>query len=300
MKLELNCCLPFVNGLRRALISHVPSFSLNTTFIVNETSYNDDILKLRISMIPVKESFKTILKKENTTNHIISITSSDFENASDFDKIMPNIFLFDLKPNQKIHIECETEKGYGYQNARWQVIQTPIMKKIETVEIKKNYDIKIVQEYTPELLTDNVINETKCLIDRTAVERLNEIHNTTIINFKHNKEYELSFESDYYCETYCLKQAFEYLKQLFSKLEYSIIHHPDLHILKFENRCHTFGNIFQYYLQQECTFASYTKEHYLDNFIILKFNNHQELSILEKIKERINLDLIQLEESLSF
>lgn len=294
MKLKLNCSLPFVNGLRRALISYVPSFSLNTIFIENETSYNDDILKLRISMIPIKEACKTKLEKENTTNEIIKITSSDFENINE-NIIMPNIFLFDLKPKQKIIIECETEKGYGYQNARWQVIQTPIMKKVETIEIKKN-DITIVQEHAPELLTDNRINKNKCLIDRTAVERLNEISN--IITFKHkDKEYELSFESDYYSEMYCLEHALNYLKQLFSKLEYDIIHHLELHILKFKNKCHTLGNILQYYLQKECKFASYTKEHYLDNFILVKFDNSQDLTILEKIRKQILQDLIQLEQS---
>lgn len=296
MKLKLNFPLPFVNGLRRALISYVPSFSLNTKFIENETSYNDDILRLRISMIPVKEHLVTRLEKENTTKDIIKITSSDFENINE-EHIMPGIFLFDLKPNQKIIIECETEKGFGFQNARWQVIQTPIMKKIETVEIKKNYDLKLIQEHAPELLKNNKIDKNKCLIDRTAVERINEF--CKIITFKHkDNAYELEFEADYYSEIYCLHHALEYLKQLFSpkNFEYEIIHHPELHILKFPNKCHTLGNILQYYLQQECKFASYTKPHYLDDFILVKFDNEQEVSILEKIRKQILQDLVKLEQ----
>lgn len=295
MKLKLNFPLPFVNGLRRALISYIPSFSFNTRFIENETSYNDDILRLRISMIPVKEHLITRLEKENTTNNIIKITSSDFENNNE-EHIMPGIFLFDLKPKQKIIIECYTEKGYGYQNARWQVIQTPIMKKIEIVEIIKN-DIKLVQEHAPELLINNTIDTNKCLIDRTAVERINEI--SKIITFKQNdNDYELTFDSDYYSEIYCLQHAFDYLKQLFSKknFEYEIIHHPELNILKFQNKCHTFGNILQYYLQEECNFASYTKPHYLDNFILVKFDNDQDISILEKILKQILQDLIIMEQ----
>ncbi len=288
MKLHLNFPLPIINGLRRSLISHVPSFSLNTKFIENETSYNDDILRLRISMVPVKHNLSTRIEKENKTTDIIKITSSDFENEN----IMPNIFLFDLKPNQKICIECETEQGFGYQHARWQVIQTPIMKLIETVEIKKGYDIKQIETHSPELLTNGKINKNKCLIDRTAVERLNEIEK--IITFKNNGEYELSFEADFYSEIYCLHHALEHLKQLFSKLDYEIIHHPEMNLLKFQGKTHTFGNIMQYYLQQHCAFASYTKEHYLDNHILIKFIGT--LEILEQIRKQILQDLDQLEQ----
>lgn len=293
MKLRLKFPLPFVNGLRRSLISNIPSFSLNSTFIENETSYNDDILRLRISMIPVKEHIMTKLDKTNKTKNSITITSNDFDNN---EHIMKDIYLFDLKPGQSINIECETEKGYGYQNARWQVIQTPIMKMIEDVKIKKQIDIEKIKTISPELIVNNKIDKEKCLIDRTAVERVNEVFEN-VISFVHQGEYELSFEADYYSEIYCLHYALENLKQIFASIdeEYELIHDPKMKILKF-NKSHTFGNIMQYYLQQKCSFAAYTKDHYLNNYILVKFVHDYPKKILEEIREQVLQDLKQLEQ----
>ena len=291
MKLHLKFPLPFVNGLRRSLISYVPSFSLNSNIIENETSYNDDILKLRISMIPVKQHLECLLEKENTTNKTINITSTDFQN----DHLMQNIWLFDLKPGQKISIRCDTERGFGYQNARWQVIQTPLMKKLENVEIKK-YDLEKIKTISPELIKNNKIDKEKCLIDKTAVQRINEIIPGTI-RFQDQGEYELYFEADFYSEIYCLHHALEHLKQLFEKLDYEIIHDPKMKILKFENRSHTFGNILQYYLQKHkgVNFACYVKDHYLNDYILIKFD-HEKIEILEEIRKQILEDLNQLEQ----
>ena len=288
MKLRLKFPLPFVNGLRRSLISHVPSFSLNTTIHQNETSYNDDILKLRIGLIPVNQHLSCSLEKVNDTKKTIRITSSDFSN----EHIMPNIYLLDLKPNESISIQCETKAGYGYQNARWQVIQTPMMKKIETVNIKK-MDMEKIKTISPELIKDNKIDSEKCLMDRTAVERINE-RMPGMITFHNEGEYELNFEADFYSEIYCLHHALEHLKQLFDELNYEVIHHPSIKILKFQNKSHTFGNILQYYLQKSCSFACYTKEHYLDDYILIKFEG--DLVILDEIRKQILHDLTQLEQ----
>lgn len=288
MKLILNNSLAFINGLRRSLISYVPSFSLNTKFIENETDYNTDILNLRISMIPVKTQFKCSLQKTNNTDKIIKITSNDFNNEN----IMQDIFIFNLKPKQTIHIECESEMGYGYQHSRWQVIQTPWMKKIEDVVFKK-YDAEKFISIVPELFINGKLDKQKCLIDRTAVAKLNEI--SPIVTFTHNGDYELGFESNYYDEKFCLDKAFEHLKQLFNSFEYEIIHDPNIKILKFNNRSYTFGNILQYYLQQKCNFSSFIKPHHLDNYILIKMDNN--LSILEDIRKQILLDLEQFQQS---
>ena len=287
MKLLLKFHIAFVNGLRRSLISNIPSFSLNTKFIENETSYNNDILNLRFAMIPVKKHLSCRLEKTNETARNIIITSNDFEN----EHIMKDIFLFELKPNESIHIECETERGYGFQDARWQVIQTPMMKLIQEVVIKK-HDIEKIKTIAPELITDGKLDKKKCLMDRTAVERLNQID--PIVFYKNSGEYELYFESDYYSEDYCLKQALSHLKQLFEKLEYEVIPNQNLTILKFHEKSFTFGNIIQYYLQKVCNFATLNKEHYLDNFVVLKFD--EPISILEETRVKILEDLNHFEQ----
>lgn len=289
MKLFLKYPLALVNGLRRSLISHIPSFSLNSNFIENETDYNDDILRLRISMIPVKQNLKTRLEKRNNTQNKIIITSSDFEHGEK--DIMQDIFLFELNPGQVINVECETEQGFGYQNSKWQVIQTPIMKLIEQVCFKK-HNVEKIKTISPELLVNNKLNKEKCLLDRTAVQRLNE--SEKIIEFKNNGEYELSFISDFYDENYCLTQAFAYLKQLFENLpEHETIYDQNLNILKFQNQSFTFGNILQHYLQKECSFATFSKPHYLDNFIIVKFDKTINLN---NIAKKILLDIQDMEQ----
>jgi DNA-directed RNA polymerase alpha subunit len=288
MKFLLKYPLPLINGLRRSLISYVKSFSLNTIIIENETDYNDDILKLRISMIPVHKCEKISFKKRNDTHHNIIITSSELctDNC-----IMKDIFLFNLKPGQSIEFECEIEEGFGFQHSRWQVIQTPIMKLIENVVFKK-YDIEMVKTITPELILENKLNKHKCLIDKTSVNKLNEIEK--IVEFKNSGEYELSFIADFYDETYCLTQAFIYLKNLFENIQdHEIIYHEQLHIYKFYNQSFTYGTILQYYLQKE-GFAAFSKPHYLDNFIIVKFDKKIDL---ESICKKIVHDIEQMEKT---
>jgi len=289
MKLRLNFPIAFVNGLRRSLISHVPSFSLNTKFIENETDYNNDVLKLRISLIPVKEHLTCELNIHNETSQVMRITSSHFENQH----IMPDIFLFDLKPNQNINLECETERGYGYQNSKWQIIETPLMRIIEEICIQK-HDIEQVKTIVPELITNNNLDQAKCFLDRTAVDKLNEII-PGIITFKPTGEYDLIFKSNgWYSDEYCLKHALKHLKQLFEKLDYEQVHDPKLKILKFYDRSYTFGNLLQYFLQKECSYATFNKPHHLENYIFIKFIGN--MSILENVREKILVNLTQLEQ----
>lgn len=288
MKLILNQPLIYVNGLRRSLISHVPSFSLNCRIVDNQTDYNEQVIRLRISMIPVKENLIVQLDETNESNTDIHITSSHFNNQF----IMPDIFLFTLKPNQKITLECSTQMGYGYQHARWQVIQTPIMKRIDNIKLN-DYDSTKVMEITPELLTNGKIDKKKCLIDKTAVFKLNEIY--PVIGIEPTGEYELSFESDFYDESYCLEHAIGHLKQLFQKpFSYEIIHDPKLKILKF-SESYTFANILLYYCQKHFEYATYTKCHYLNDYILFKIDGL--ISKLDDIRQEILVDLDKLEQS---
>ena len=89
-----NVHLPYVNGLRRAILSNIqivgingfPNEDCDINIIANDTSLNNEIIKHRIISIPVHvlsppnpiwKNLKIILNKKNETDTIIAVTSGD-------------------------------------------------------------------------------------------------------------------------------------------------------------------------------------------------------------------------------
>lgn len=113
---DLTNSIPIVNGIRRTLLTNIETYCLETTIIKNTTKINDDIIKHRISLIPIKDDIKVNFKCKNKTKDIINFTSSDFNN----DDIMKEILISYIEPNETLEIECVSIKGSALEHSKFQ------------------------------------------------------------------------------------------------------------------------------------------------------------------------------------
>tara|TARA_Y100000768_G_scaffold386019_1_gene373441 strand:- start:2028 stop:3143 length:1116 start_codon:yes stop_codon:yes gene_type:complete len=134
-----NCPLCYANGIRRIILSEIPCIvfkydSDNINIIDNKSRLNNEVLKQRISSIPIhisdidNFSYKDYiieLEKTNDTNNIIYVTTGDLKiknkksntyiNDAEVKKIFPpneltNDFIDILRLRPKLSSNMDTEK----------------------------------------------------------------------------------------------------------------------------------------------------------------------------------------------
>ena len=149
------CNSSFVNAIRRTILSEVETVSFNIDdyensdlkVIKNTSSLHNEFLLHRLGQIPVNildvdgfnpDNYKFILKKQNTTNKLINVTTADFKvmnletgKEEDTLKFFPpnegtgdNILIITLKNNptgdgEEINVEGKCSKGVGKENSRF-------------------------------------------------------------------------------------------------------------------------------------------------------------------------------------
>ena len=194
-----NVNLSLVNGLRRAVLSEFKTIGFKTEeylnsdlkVIENTASIHNEYILHRIGLVPIHyESIKSfdpskylfILKKENTTNITIDVTSEDFvvintetgeeENSIDFFPPDPQtkdfILILKLKPNpnkkgEKLHIEGTASIDSGSQNARFSPVSCVAFKnKID--ETKKDAGL---EDYLSKNLSSEESTNSKLIKSKT-------------------------------------------------------------------------------------------------------------------------------------
>lgn len=149
------CNSSFVNAIRRTILSEVETVSFNIDdyensdlkVIKNTSSLHNEFLLHRLGQIPVNimdvdgfnpDSYKFLLKKQNTTNNLINVTTADFKvtnletgKQEDTIKFFPpsditgdNILIITLKNNptgegEEVYVEGKCSKGIGKENSRF-------------------------------------------------------------------------------------------------------------------------------------------------------------------------------------
>ena len=158
-----NVNVSFVNALRRTILSDIPTAVFETipyennkcTITENTSRLNNEILKQRLSCIPIHikdldilENLEVIIEKENTGDSIMYVTSGDFQvkdtstdkflSAGEVSKIFPSdkktgdhILFARLRPKiaktlpgEKISLSCKITKATASQNGAFNVVST--------------------------------------------------------------------------------------------------------------------------------------------------------------------------------
>ena len=146
--------IPFVNSLRRAMKSHVPTLAVDyVDFYLNTSYLYDEILAHRIGLIPIKtdlERFnlpdRCVCEGEGCPNCQISfrlnvegrkmVYSGDF--ISDDPEIVPvysNIPVIELFEGQQLMIEAVARLGTGKEHAKFQPVSVCSYRIIPEIKI---------------------------------------------------------------------------------------------------------------------------------------------------------------------
>lgn len=131
--------LALANALRRIVISEIPTMAIESvTFYENSSILNDEILSLRLGLMPLKTDLKTYVPKSECTCkgagcakctvtlmmdmkgpgtlYSGEIKSTDPEVYPVYDKIP----LAKITPEQSVKFEAKAELGTGKRHMKWQ------------------------------------------------------------------------------------------------------------------------------------------------------------------------------------
>jgi DNA-directed RNA polymerase subunit D len=115
--------ISYANGLRRTLMSKIPTYAINNiTVINNTTSYNNDYIKNRLELIPLKSDSDMdnviFTLKASSEDELLDIFTESL-NSSNGKKYFPgDILVLTLKPGQAIQLECSISKNIGSYHSK--------------------------------------------------------------------------------------------------------------------------------------------------------------------------------------
>jgi DNA-directed RNA polymerase subunit D len=149
---------PFVNALRRIILSEVPCMAIDEVVILeNSSMLHDEVLAHRLGLLPIKtdlnaynlpeecqckSEFGCPLCRVSLTLDAESVeaTKTIYSGSltSENPQIVPvstNILLVKLAPGQKIKLEAYAKLGKGKEHAKWQPVTVCAYKNMPLIDI---------------------------------------------------------------------------------------------------------------------------------------------------------------------
>ena len=137
--------VPFVNALRRIMLTEVPTMAIDEIVILENSSIiNDEIFAHRMGLIPLKTDLDSYNLPEEckceselgcnlcrsnltldaeATDKIITIYSGELKPENpDIAPVSDKIPLVKLAPGQKVNVEAYARLGKGKKHAKWQPV----------------------------------------------------------------------------------------------------------------------------------------------------------------------------------
>jgi DNA-directed RNA polymerase subunit D len=116
----------FANGIRRAMIADVPTLSIDTVRVIENSSVMfDEQLALRLGLVPL--TTPDDYRPDDTVTLAIDVegpaTAYSGDLVSSDGKVQPaeeNVPIIDLKEGQRLELEADAELGYGKDHAKHQ------------------------------------------------------------------------------------------------------------------------------------------------------------------------------------
>ena len=116
----------FANGIRRAMIADVPTLSIDTVRVIENSSVMfDEQLALRLGLVPL--TTPDDYRPDDTVTLAIDVegpgTAYSGDLVSSDEQVQPaeeNVPIIDLKEDQRLELEADAELGYGKDHAKHQ------------------------------------------------------------------------------------------------------------------------------------------------------------------------------------
>jgi DNA-directed RNA polymerase subunit D len=150
--------VPFVNALRRIMLTEVPAMAIDELVILeNSSMLNDEILAHRMGFIPLKtdlDSYNlpeectcksefgcnlcrlTLTLEAEATEKTTTVYSGDLKSENlDITPVSDKIPIVKLAPEQKIKLEAYARLGKGKDHAKWQPVSMSTYKYLPQIKI---------------------------------------------------------------------------------------------------------------------------------------------------------------------
>ncbi len=116
----------FANGIRRAMIADVPTLSIDTVRVIENSSVMfDEQLALRLGLVPL--TTPDDYRPDDTVTLAIDVegpgTAYSGDLVSSDEQVQPaeeNVPIIDLKEDQRLELEADAQLGYGKDHAKHQ------------------------------------------------------------------------------------------------------------------------------------------------------------------------------------
>jgi DNA-directed RNA polymerase subunit D len=189
--------VPFVNALRRIMLTEVPAMAIDELVILeNSSMLNDEILAHRMGFIPLKtdlDSYNlpeectcksefgcnlcrlTLTLEAEAAEKTITVYSRDLKSENlDITPVSDKIPIVKLAPDQKIKLEAYARLGKGKDHAKWQPVSMCTYKYLPQIKIDlercnacaecvKLCPERVLIDMEEGIKTQNVIECTLCM-----------------------------------------------------------------------------------------------------------------------------------------
>ncbi|MFQ6063871.1 MAG: DNA-directed RNA polymerase subunit D [Candidatus Bathyarchaeia archaeon] len=151
---------PFMNALRRIMLSEVPSMAIDEVVVIeNSSMLHDETLAHRLGLIPLKTDLDTynlpeecpcksefgcnlcrvaLTLEAEATENTTTIYSRNLNSENpDIIPVSEKIPIAKLAPEQKIKLEAYARLGKGKDHAKWQPVSNCAYRYMAEIEIDK-------------------------------------------------------------------------------------------------------------------------------------------------------------------
>lgn len=158
----------FANGIRRAIIADVPTFSIDTVRIIENSSVLfDENIGLRLGLVPLTTPVDEFEPGDTVTLSLDvegpgTAYSGDLRTSDDL--VQPadqNVPIIDLKEHQRIALEADAVLGYGRDHAKHQGGVAVGYRHLQTIEVGD--ELESYESRTP-IIVRGIIEENGNLL----------------------------------------------------------------------------------------------------------------------------------------